>query len=100
MSLEHGEKSEVHEQAQSLKSRAPPLTAMLGGVFLETFSGLASEGFDDLIGERWKMVLELSSRVYEGRNVIGLATCSQLSVLHDLAVVQAPTSICVVDISF
>jgi hypothetical protein len=33
---------------------------MLSGIIVEPFSGLASEGFDDLIGERWKVVFELS----------------------------------------
>jgi hypothetical protein len=33
---------------------------MLSGIIVEPFSGLASEAFDDLIGERWKVVFEFS----------------------------------------
>jgi hypothetical protein len=33
---------------------------MLSGIIVETFSGLASEGFDDLVGECGKVVFELS----------------------------------------
>lgn len=42
------------------KAQRTTLTPMLSGIIVEPISGRASEGFDDLIGERWKVVFQFS----------------------------------------